>query len=353
MTLQEPGKAARSADAFAAFPSKTVYSNTTGDEVWGPEACGDLAIGPKGAYEGNAIRINWEKTPECDWVGMGIGWDGWQPKDLSGVLDQASLHFQFRSSQGESRLPIMVFLLEDYSGVMSAAPLRAGYMARYPLDTLWREVSLPLSDFPAKKDGLDLTNIKQLIIELQGSGDVMLDDMRIVRGTSTPNMDNRIGKPSIVAPSTMPLVLFEGQLPNSWGLERNECRDFALSAKGLELEWWDQCSWSRMGFSWSRWIGVDLNSWLKRSQLVVDAQWGEGQGKLLLGFGDYAGASSLLNLGQYPASADGLYRIPLADFDFEGRKVNAGNIKHFLLDAEGKGSALIRSIRLEESPQIR
>ncbi|MBI1194180.1 MAG: hypothetical protein GC205_13565 [Bacteroidetes bacterium] len=350
MTLKAlPGEQANT-NAFAAFSSRSVYSNTTGDEVWGPEACGDLNIGANGAYEGNAIRISWDQTAACDWVGMGIGWDGWQPKDLSGIMDKASLRFQMRASEGESRIPIMIFLLEDYATAMSAAPLRAGYMERYPLDTTWREVILPLSDFPASKDGLDLTNIKQLVVELQGSGDVMLDNMEIIPNPDQPATAARLTKPSITAPASLPVVLFEGSLPNSWGLERNDCRDFSLKSGALILDWWDQCPYSNMGFSWNRWLGVDLSAMLSGAALVVEGNLEPGQGALMLGFEDYGGRSAMLNLRDYPVGADGLFRIPLADFSMDQKGVQSGNLKHFVLDVRGKGKATIRSIRLEKLP---
>ncbi len=351
LQLEDPVGVRRQEEAFNAFKARTVYSNTTGDEVWGPEACGEIAVGSRGAFEGNAIRVIWNKTPDCDWVGMGIGWDAWQPKDLSGIMDETSLSFQLRAGKGESRIPIMIFLLEDYAGVQSAAPLRAGYMERYPLDTTWRKVILPMSDFPAQRDGLDLTNIKQLIVELQGQADVMLDDIQIIRKPAQEAGSASGPMASITPLSKRPVALFEGSLPNGWGLERNECRDFRLDTEGLELDWWDSCPYSPMGFSWNRWLGVDLGDATRTAQLVVDLKWKEGNGALMAGFEDYGGARTLLNLRDYPASADGLLRIPMQAFDFGGRKIQSGNIKHFMIDVSGRGAALVRSIRIENLPE--
>jgi hypothetical protein len=347
LTLGDQYKRPDSGDAMKRFGARTVYANTTGDEVWGPDACGGLQIGAEGAYEGNAIRVHWDKTPECDWVGMGIGWDAWQPKDLSGILEGASLEFQMRATRGESRVPIMVFLLEDYAETKSAAPLRAGYMERYPLDDTWRKVTLPLSDFPAIKDGLDLTNIKQLIVELQGSGDVMLDDMRIVPRAAASGETPSALKPSITPLGTLPVVLFEGQLPNAWGLERNDCRDFSLDPQGLRLSWWGSCAWSDMGFSWNRWLGVDLGSAAASAELVIEGDFGDIQGELLVGLEDYSGQRALVNLAARAPSGSGTLRIPLSECKLDARGVNPGNIKHFIIDIRGRGEALLRSIRLE------
>ena len=200
MALESPYAKVKDKPDFPEFKARTVYSNTTGDEVWGPEACGILAFDQERAYEGNAIRIQWQKEKECDWVGMGIGWDAWSGKDLSGIMDEAAFEFQFRATEGESRIPIMILLLEDYGGVMCAAPLRAGHMEQYPLNETWRKVTVPLHEFNYKQEGTDLTNIKQLVIELQGGGDVMLDDFKVVALPKSEQGPTAEAKPSLVPP---------------------------------------------------------------------------------------------------------------------------------------------------------
>ncbi len=249
MALEDPYANLKDKPDFPDFKARTVYSNTTGDEVWGPEACGELAFDQKRAWEGNAIRIQWQQDAACDWVGMGIGWDAWAAKDLSGITDEAAFRFRLRSTEGESRIPIMILLLEDYSGIMCAAPLRAGHMESYPLNEEWRQVTIPLSEFSYKQDGTNMRNIKQLVIELQGGGDVLLDDIEIVALPETESGPNAQAKPSLVALERLPQPLFEGSLPNAWGLEKNESRDFRLTGNGLEMVWTAQGPWSPMCFS--------------------------------------------------------------------------------------------------------
>ena len=93
----------------------------------------------------------------------------------------------------------MIFLLEDYATTMTAAALRAGYMESYPLNEEWRTVTVPMSDFPAAKDGIDLTNIKQMVIELQGAGNVMIDDFKIV---PLEDVKENGGKPGVFVLNT-------------------------------------------------------------------------------------------------------------------------------------------------------
>ena len=344
--LEDPMARYEGIPDFPKFEARTIYANTTGDEVWAPESCGSIDFDAERSYEGNAIHLTWNKALDCPWVGMGIGWNAWEPKDLSGIMDEAAIQFRFRSADGESRVPIMIFLLEDYAGVMSAAALRANYMESYPLNEDWRTVTVPLSDFPFEDDGINLTIVKQLVIELQGGGDVLMDDMMIVPVPENNNTAATDSRPSITSVGSLPTPLFEGSLPNPWGLEKNECRDFKLVNGELQLTWWDNCPWSPMGFSWNRWLGVDMTAMPENSMLVIDLSIESGAGPLKVGFQDYSRTRTLVDARDYPIT-DGSIRIPLSDFRFAARGVNNANIKDFIIDAQEKGSAVISGIRLE------
>jgi hypothetical protein len=341
----DPLERERKINPFDLFESRVVYENTTGDEVWGPEACGDVSfVGEGVAYEGNAIRVKWQASPECDWMGMGIGWDAWASKDLSEIMDVAAFQFKFRASEGESRVPIMIFLLEDYAEVKSAAVLRASYMESYPLNEDWRTVTVPLSDFPARVDGIDLTNIKQLIIELQGAGDVMIDDMRIVEFAASEEAAPE-EKPSITAPEQLPQVIFEGSMPNGWGLEKNDCRDFRLEAGTLKMDWTGSCLYSVMGLSWNRWIGVDWSAQKEQAAIYLEGNANTDAGKLFIELEDYNYQIERLELQKYK-QGNSSWLVPLSAFS-EG-KVNWSNLKQLRFDVEGEGNAEISAIRLQK-----
>lgn len=347
MALEDPYAGVGNKPDFPDFKARTVYSNTTGDEVWGPEACGTLGFDQERAYEGNAIRIQWQKEKTCDWVGMGIGWDAWSGKDLSGIMDEAAFQFQFRSTEGESRIPIMILLLEDYGGVMCAAPLRAGHMEQYPLNEEWRKVTIPLHEFNFKQEGTDLSNIKQLVIELQGGGDVMLDDFKVVPLPASETGPTAALKPSLMPLGALPLPLFEGNLPNAWGLEKNESRDFQLTGNGLELVWTAQGPWSPMGFSWTRWLAVDLEASMANAALEIEANIADGSGDVLVGLMDYNRSVATVALQDFKRN-DGRYIIPLRALPFKATGTDLNNIKSFHLDVSGKGKATIERIRMIE-----
>ena len=74
-----------------------------------------VQVEDKKGVEKNSLHIKTDKPPTCEWIGMGIGWDGWQGKDLSGVMNHAAIEFMARvDGDPVYRIPI-VFILEDYS----------------------------------------------------------------------------------------------------------------------------------------------------------------------------------------------------------------------------------------------
>ena len=47
---------------------------------------------------------------------MGIGWDGWQGKDMSRIMEKSAIELMARVDKGYvTSLPIVFLILEDYS----------------------------------------------------------------------------------------------------------------------------------------------------------------------------------------------------------------------------------------------
>ena len=364
LTLEDPRAVALEQNPFLGFDSGRIYADATGDEVWGIESddCKKVAFSPEKTFKGsNAIQLDWDKT-SCDWVGMGIGWNGWAAKDLSNVMATGAIQFYVRSINGETHVPVMVFLLEDYGEKRTASALRAKYLEAYPINEDWKKVQIPLASFPYQKDGVDLTNIKQLVIELQGNGEVIIDELEIV-----PYKENartlKTAKPSITPVGNLPIVLFEDKLSNAWGLEKNECRDFNYSTaekssgqQSLRLSWTEPaCKWMPFGFSWNSWLGVDFTNIPAGAHLECKVKVVEGKASgLQIGFQDYDYRQALVRLedryfenGQ-PSNTWQKVRIPIADFDFAGKGINAANIKNFYATASGSGTLFMDEIRLTQ-----
>jgi hypothetical protein len=78
------------------FYALQILDEDLGKDIWislEPKCVKLEKISDESAHRGNhSFRLTWDKiTGGCTWLGMGMGWDNWQPKDLSTVLDTAFL----------------------------------------------------------------------------------------------------------------------------------------------------------------------------------------------------------------------------------------------------------------------
>ena len=102
------------------FTATTIFKNSMND-VWESEFECETVAATAVASEGEqALKVEWDRGG-CEWAGFGSGWDAWQPKDLSEIMDKAAVEFKIRSVEGEANIPLIIFLLEDYGGTMCAA----------------------------------------------------------------------------------------------------------------------------------------------------------------------------------------------------------------------------------------
>ncbi|MDD5571631.1 MAG: hypothetical protein PHD97_10835, partial [Bacteroidales bacterium] len=129
-----------------------------------------------------SLDLEWNKLGANEkWVGMGIGWDQWAGKNLELVEDKTAIRFFIRSSSGKTKNLVIVFLLEDYNGNQCAAVLKDfNYLENKTLDENWNKVTIPFSEFKTNRDKCDFSNIKQLLLQFEVKGHVLIDDMEIV-----------------------------------------------------------------------------------------------------------------------------------------------------------------------------
>jgi hypothetical protein len=78
-----------------------------------------------------------------------------------------------------SNLPV-AFAIEDYTGVQSYYGFNSSLASGLFNDQTWTTVTIPLKNFPFERNDADLGKVKQFMIQLEGDGDIYLDDIRIV-----------------------------------------------------------------------------------------------------------------------------------------------------------------------------
>lgn len=171
--------------AINGFSDVNVFSDYIDNSVWVSKEAGCVQMKQETTqiHSGTgALRVSWDKVSGgCTWIGMGFGWNNWSPKDMNGVLDSAALQLQVKSVKGSfSNLPV-AFGLEDYAGGQAWCGFNSTLASGTFNDSTWTTVTIPIKLFPISARDVDPGKIKQLIIQLEGDGDVYLDEIRIIR----------------------------------------------------------------------------------------------------------------------------------------------------------------------------
>ena len=131
--------------------------------------------------EDNVLTIKWDKDQDgCDWVGFGIGWDGWKSKDFAYVVDTLALELVVRSP-GETFTNIpWAFCFEDYKGSQAWLGYNSSFLKGDAISKEWTKVVLPLSLFPFDEFDTDAANIKQLLVQLFSEGEIEIRSVKLV-----------------------------------------------------------------------------------------------------------------------------------------------------------------------------
>ncbi len=340
-------------------------------DVWGLETtvCKEAGLSYDIASSGTtSILLTWDRNVKgCEWAGIGIGWDSYAGKDISEIIDYAAIEMQVRSHEGKMfGLPI-VLTLEDYSGGMGFAYTGNKYFERPFIDEEWQKVVVPLNTFDMQIENLDPTNIKQIMFELQQSGSIYLDDIKLVFYQEEPQQPWLVEAP-LPDPLAMPQVLFDDAFINNngWGLMTDDCRTFTISTtehtqgtRSIHTQWDaapDDCKNITIGVSWHKWYPVDLTSIVATTQLTFQVKTAGGTfselpvAVVLEDYGQVQAAPALLRSsyvtgGKYDTEWKTV-TIPLAALS-EG--IDRTNVKQLLFRFKESGDIFIDDIRLQNS----
>ena len=169
-------------DPFLSFPHKDIFTDKEFTGVYGTKVhpCKEITFDSINNFSGkNHLHIKWKKTKDCKWLGFGFKWDNFKPKNLLTIIENSALEFMIRSDSGEFfRVPI-IFGLVDYSEKQCFSKINILGMEDGMVDEQWRKVTIPLSTFKYFKKGLNITNVKELRVQLLNQGNFHLDDIKI------------------------------------------------------------------------------------------------------------------------------------------------------------------------------
>lgn len=163
------------------FYALQLMDEDLGQQVWISKEpkCVQIKRESGNAQKGNHyFRLTWDKIGGgCTWIGMGIGWDNWQPKDISVLRESAQLTFQFKSPSDTLRSLPFAIAFEDYTGAQCWLGFSPKMITTPISNDRWTEVSIPLSMFPFESFKTDPSLIKQFILQLEAEGEILIDNI--------------------------------------------------------------------------------------------------------------------------------------------------------------------------------
>ena len=167
ISAPKPKKAA-STPPIGSFLATEIYTDDVSD-TWGLEQDGCKNFRPNTTIKHSgeqSLEFEWSSAGKgCSWIGMGIGWDSWEAKNLSKIMEKAAIQIHVRAPDGQTmyNLPI-VALIEDYEGKQCGATFSFKYAGDFPITDKWQKMLLPLSDFNYDETPINQANVKQLIL---------------------------------------------------------------------------------------------------------------------------------------------------------------------------------------------
>ena len=163
------------------FTQLSIFENDLTDEFWMSKdtRCVSSRLGGDG--DKSFLNLEWNKDLDgCDWVGIGFGWDGWSGKDMGYVFDTLAIELQVRATgKPFTNLP-WAFGIEDYSGQQAWLGYNKSFLQSKDISTDWTKVQIPLSLFPFVENDVDLSNVKQLLIQVFAEGVIEIKKVHLV-----------------------------------------------------------------------------------------------------------------------------------------------------------------------------
>lgn len=184
-----PGNTEENDPNIYGFRALDVYKEGLSSEIWSSKTpC--LRVSPLKDPDGaQGLALKWDKLAEgCPaWIGLGIGWDAWAPKNMEQVIHHAALNIRLKALEGQPKNIPVAFALEDYSGAQCWLGFKAKYLQKTGLNNSeWNELRLPLEDFEWERSQAQPAQIKQLIIQFEARGNMAIDEISWVPHAGNP-----------------------------------------------------------------------------------------------------------------------------------------------------------------------
>lgn len=256
--------------------TQVVFSEAVGTMWNSLFDCGNFEITNSVSYSGkSSLKLDWNKG-DCEWIGFGNSFNNWQPVDLSEERFKKALRFYVRTQSKTAKAIPIVANLEDFSGGGSYYFIDAGkYLNALEIDTIWREIVVPLWHFPIDLEEVDIHAIKQIQFQLEGSGSFYIDEIEIIDYSKEDYaMSRSIVEEMKPKGAINQNVYREGNFEEDvWGFNNNNCQELKeiKDNMGNSIIHWkynaDNCTWAKWGINWNGWYAINLRGVIETSAI--------------------------------------------------------------------------------------
>ena len=184
VSVYETGSGGDSVQHIKNVYAINIFTDYVTSELWKTEDTSCIIV--KNIFDSTMIGegglyIKWNKTSGgCNWVGIGIGWDGWNGKNLQEIYNEAAIPFMARSPKGTQPGLPWAMAFEDFGGGQAWAGVFSNFIEGGKITEQWTKVQIPLTAFDFNQFDADKSGIKQLIIQFESEGEIFFDDLKIV-----------------------------------------------------------------------------------------------------------------------------------------------------------------------------
>jgi hypothetical protein len=274
-------------DPLESFSYKKIFIDSYESRVWGVKSnnCKQISFDSTNNYTGkDHLHLIWNKSRDCKYLGFGFSWGNFKGKNLSPIIDNSAIQFMMRVDSGSfSKIPLF-FSLVDYNEKQCFSKINILGIDGGVIDQKWRKVIIPLSTFKYQKKGVNISNIKELRIQLQRKGNVHIDDMRVV----SHQHQNKSAKSNFTKTfNNYPIALGEVK-KYWWGINENYSDNFNFLTNTSFLSGYrvlepdsltllpelevslslrvnydknaDDSKWNNFGFPFNKWEYADLSN---------------------------------------------------------------------------------------------
>lgn len=163
------------------FNQLTIFENDLTKDFWTSKNTSCVKGRLIQEKENNLLHLKWNKDLDgCNWVGLGFGWDGWIGKDMGYIVDTVAIELIVRSNGKPFTNIPWAFGIEDYSGQQAWLGYNRSFLTAENVSAEWTKVQIPFSLFPFDENDVDLTNVKQLIIQVFSEGEIEIKKIHLI-----------------------------------------------------------------------------------------------------------------------------------------------------------------------------